>query len=105
MPAFSMSVNVVKEPWNRRPEAVAHGDLLARAVNLDMVAVGWRPTVDNLRLLCGELRRQPISQRQVRASTQKRSMVGDDNFTGGATWRASVRAKVWHPNGPSLIWP
>ena len=43
----SLAVNVVKEPWNRRPGALAHGDLLARAVNLDMAAAGWRPTVDN----------------------------------------------------------
>ena len=43
----SLTVNVVKEPWNRRPGALAHGDLLASAVNLDMAAAGWRPTVDN----------------------------------------------------------
>jgi ParB family chromosome partitioning protein len=43
----SLTVNVVKEPWNRRPSAFAHGDQLARAVSLDMVAAGWRPTVDN----------------------------------------------------------
>jgi ParB family chromosome partitioning protein len=43
----SLTVNVVKEPWNRRPGALAHGALLARAVNLDMAASGWRPTVDN----------------------------------------------------------
>ncbi len=43
----SLTVNVVKEPWNQRPAAIAHGDLLARAVNLDMAAAGWRPTVDN----------------------------------------------------------
>jgi ParB family transcriptional regulator, chromosome partitioning protein len=43
----SLAVNVVKEPWNRRPGAFAHGDLLVRAVNLDMAAAGWRPTVDN----------------------------------------------------------
>lgn len=43
----SLAVNVVKEPWNRRPGALAHGDLLARAVNLDMAAAGWQPTVDN----------------------------------------------------------
>jgi ParB family chromosome partitioning protein len=43
----SLSVNVVKEPWNRRPDAFAHGDQLARAVGLDMAAAGWRPTVDN----------------------------------------------------------
>jgi ParB family transcriptional regulator, chromosome partitioning protein len=43
----SLAVNVVKEPWNRRPGALAHGDLLAQAVNLDMAAAGWRPTADN----------------------------------------------------------
>jgi ParB family transcriptional regulator, chromosome partitioning protein len=34
----SLTVNVVKEPWNRRPDAFAHGDQLARAVGLDMAA-------------------------------------------------------------------
>ncbi|MGP8261612.1 MAG: ParB/RepB/Spo0J family partition protein [Rhodoblastus sp.] len=43
----SLAVNVVKEPWNRRPGALAHGDLLARAVNLDMATAGWQPTADN----------------------------------------------------------
>jgi ParB family chromosome partitioning protein len=43
----SLSVNVVKEPWNRRPDAFAHGDQLARTVNLDLAAAGWAPSVDN----------------------------------------------------------
>jgi len=43
----SLTVNVVKEPWNRRPDAFAHGDQLTRAVGLDMAAAGWKPTVDN----------------------------------------------------------
>jgi len=43
----SMTVNVVREPWNRRPGAFEHGDRLARAVNLDMAAAGWTPTVEN----------------------------------------------------------
>ena len=43
----SLAVNVVREPWNRRPDAMAHGDTLARAVHLDMAAAGWKPTVDN----------------------------------------------------------
>jgi len=43
----SLTVNVVREPWNRRPDAFTHGDQLARAVNLDMVAAGWTPTADN----------------------------------------------------------
>jgi ParB family chromosome partitioning protein len=42
----ALAVNVVKEPWNRRTEALAHGDVLARSVGLDMTA-GWSATVDN----------------------------------------------------------
>ncbi|MCU4161902.1 ParB/RepB/Spo0J family partition protein [Acidiphilium sp. AL] len=42
-----LTVNVVKEPWHRRPDAIAHGDRLVQAVGLDMVVAGWRPTVDN----------------------------------------------------------
>lgn len=43
----SLTVNVVREQWNRRPDALAHGEQLARAVGLDMVAAGWKPTGDN----------------------------------------------------------
>ena len=42
-----LTVNAVQEPWNRRPRAIAHADKLAQAVKLDMVAAGWRPTVDS----------------------------------------------------------
>lgn len=42
----SLSVNAVHEAWNRRPRALAHADRLAKAVDLDMAAAGWRPTVD-----------------------------------------------------------
>jgi ParB family chromosome partitioning protein len=43
----SLSVNAVHEPWNRNPRRIAHADRLAQAVNLDMAAAGWTPTVDN----------------------------------------------------------
>jgi ParB family chromosome partitioning protein len=43
----SLSVNAVHETWNRRPRALAHADRLAQAVDLDMAAAGWTPTVDN----------------------------------------------------------
>lgn len=42
----SVSVNAVHEAWNRRPRALAHADRLAQAVELDMAAAGWQPTVD-----------------------------------------------------------
>ena len=53
----SFAVNALYEPANRfnQGRVSAHGvrtrldhaDVLARAVGLDMVQVGWRPTVDN----------------------------------------------------------
>jgi len=42
----SLSVNAIYEAYNRRPRALAHADLLAEAVDLDMVAAGWEPTID-----------------------------------------------------------
>lgn len=41
----SLSVNAMFEAYNRRPKALAHADRLAQAVDLDMVAAGWTPTV------------------------------------------------------------
>ena len=41
-----LSVNGVHEAYNRRPKALAHADVLAQAVDLDMVVAGWTPTVD-----------------------------------------------------------
>jgi ParB family transcriptional regulator, chromosome partitioning protein len=43
----SLSVNALHEPWNRSPRRLAHAGVLARAINLDMAAAGWKPTVDN----------------------------------------------------------
>jgi len=43
----SLSLNAVVEPWNRRPGALAHADMLASTIAFDMVEAGWSPTVDN----------------------------------------------------------
>jgi ParB family chromosome partitioning protein len=40
------TVNATFEAYNRRPRALAHADRLAQAVDLDMAAAGWVPTVD-----------------------------------------------------------
>ena len=40
----SLTVFAVKQPWDRKPQALATADRLARAVSLDMTA-HWRPTV------------------------------------------------------------
>ena len=41
-----LSVNGVHEAYNRRPQALAHADVLAQTLDLDMAAAGWTPTVD-----------------------------------------------------------
>ena len=40
----AMTVNAVQEPYNRRPRALAHADVLAATLGLDMAAAGWTPT-------------------------------------------------------------
>ena len=42
-----LSVNAVHEAYDRRPKALAHADVLAQAVGLDMAAAGWVPTMDS----------------------------------------------------------
>lgn len=42
----ALTVNAVREPWTRRGRALDHADRLARAVEFDMAAAGWVPTVD-----------------------------------------------------------
>ncbi len=41
-----LSVNAVYEAWSKRPRALAHADMLAQAVGLDL-AQSWTPTVAN----------------------------------------------------------
>lgn len=64
----SLSVNAVCEPWNRRPRAFAHADRLAQAVDLDMAAAGWKPTVDNF---LGRVTKARILQAVAQAKGQR----------------------------------
>lgn len=64
----SLSANAVYEPWNRRPRAFAHADHLAQAVDLDMAAAGWKPTVDNF---LGRVTKARILQAVAQAKGQR----------------------------------
>jgi ParB family chromosome partitioning protein len=64
----SLSVNAVHETWNRRPRALAHADRLAQAVDLDMAAAGWKPTVDNF---LGRVTKARILQAVAEAKGQR----------------------------------
>ena len=43
----AMSVNAVYDPYQRRPRAIAHADVLAGTVGLDMAKAGWTATGDS----------------------------------------------------------
>ncbi len=64
----SLSVNAVHEVWNRRPRALAHADRLAQAVDLDMAAMGWNPTVDTF---LGRVTKARILQAVAEAKGQR----------------------------------
>ncbi|WP_334150979.1 ParB/RepB/Spo0J family partition protein [Hyphomicrobium sp.] len=42
-----LTINAVHQPYDRRPKALHHAGRLATAVNFDMAAAGWTPTVDS----------------------------------------------------------
>lgn len=43
----AMSVNAVHDPYQRRPRAIAHADVLAGTIGLDMTKAGWVVTGDS----------------------------------------------------------
>jgi len=43
----AMTVNAVHDPYQRRPRAIAHADVLAGTVGLDMAKAGWTATSDS----------------------------------------------------------
>ncbi len=43
----AMTVNAVQEPHYRKPRQIAHADVLASTLGLDMVNSGWAPTADS----------------------------------------------------------
>ncbi|MEM7667437.1 MAG: ParB/RepB/Spo0J family partition protein [Pseudomonadota bacterium] len=43
----AMTVNAVQEPHHRKPRQIAHADILASTLGLDMVNAGWTPTADS----------------------------------------------------------
>lgn len=64
----SLSVNAMHETWNRRPRALVHANRLAKAVELDMAAAGWKPTVDNF---LGRVTKARILQAVAEAKGQR----------------------------------
>jgi ParB family chromosome partitioning protein len=90
---IALTLNVVIEPWNRRPRALAHGDVVAGALGFDMVSAGWTAGVDNylgkvtkarileaVRQACGEDAAQQIGhlKKQDMAKAAARLLEGSN---------------------------
>ncbi|MDR3376726.1 MAG: ParB N-terminal domain-containing protein [Ancalomicrobiaceae bacterium] len=100
----SLSVNAVHESWNRRPRALAHADRLARAVDLNMAAMGWTPTVDNF---LGRVTKARILQAVAEAKGQ-RSADRIEHLKKGdmATEAETLLADTgWLPEPLRTDWP
>jgi ParB family transcriptional regulator, chromosome partitioning protein len=80
-----LSVNAVHESWNRRARALAHADRIAEAVDLDMAAAGWSPTVDNY---LGRVAKARILQAVCEARGEQASQLMDHLKKGDMAQRA-----------------
>ena len=101
----SLSVNAVHEAWNRRPRAIAHADRLAQAVDLDMAAAGWTPTVDGY---LGRVTKARILQAVAEAKGQraadriehlKKGEMAEqaEELLAGAGWLPEILRTPGHP--------
>ena len=100
----SLSVNAVHESWNRRPRALAHADRLARAVDLDMAAMGWKPTVDNFlgRVTKARILQAVAEAKGQRAADRIEHLKKGDMATEAETLLAGTG---WLPEPLRTDWP
>lgn len=100
----SLSVNAVHEAWNRRSRALAHADRLARAVGLDMAAMGWTPTVDNF---LGRVTKARILQAVAEAKSQRAADRIEHLKKGDMAIEAEtlLAGTGWLPEPLRTTWP
>ena len=102
-----LSVNGVHEAYNRRPQALAHADVLAKVVGLDMAAAGWTPTVDTY---LGRVTKARILQAVREAKGEQAAQLIDHLKKGemaekaprsrGPTWPCSCSASQTGTSSP-----
>jgi len=80
-----LSVNAVHESWNRRARALTHADRIAEAVDLDITAAGWSPTVDNY---LGRITKARILQAVCEAKGEQAAQLMDHLKKGDMAVRA-----------------
>ena len=82
-----LSVNGVHEAYSRRPQALAHADVLATSVDLDMAAAGWTPTVDTY---LGRVTKARILQAVREAKGERAAQLIDHLKKGEMAEKAEV---------------
>ena len=80
-----LSVNAMHESWNRRARALSHADRVAEAVDLDIAAAGWSPTVDNY---LGRVTKARILQAVCEAKGEQAAQLMDHLKKGDMAVRA-----------------
>src|SRR5262249_19326089 len=83
----ALSINAVHESWNRRPRALAHADRIAEAVDLDIAATGWSPTVNNY---LGRVTKSRILQAVREAKGEREAQLIDHLKKGEMAERAQA---------------
>jgi ParB family chromosome partitioning protein len=81
----ALGVNAVHESWNRRPAALAHADRIAEAIDLDMAASGWSPTIENY---LGRVTKARILQAVREAKSEQAAQLIDHLKKGEMAERA-----------------
>jgi ParB family chromosome partitioning protein len=92
----ALGVNAVHESWNRRPAALAHADHIAEAIDLDMAASGWSPTIENY---LGRVTKARILQAVSEANGEQAAQLIDHLKKGEMAQRAQelLAGSGWLP--------
>jgi ParB family chromosome partitioning protein len=80
-----LSVNAMHESWNQRARALTHADRIAEAVELDIAATRWTPTVDNY---LGRVTKARILQAVCEAKGEQAAQLMDHLKKGDMAQRA-----------------
>ena len=90
----AMSVNAVHDPYQRRPRAIAHADVLAGTVGLDMAKAGWTATGDTY---LGRVTKARILEAvreakggdaadRIAAMKKAEMVIAAEDLLGGSSW-------------------
>ncbi|MEY9460245.1 hypothetical protein ABH973_000658 [Bradyrhizobium ottawaense] len=109
----ALTVNALRLPWERRPQALATADRLAEAVSLDMTGY-WRPTVRSylgrvtkariLEAVCegvsGEAAERMVDMKKVEMAEAAAQLLAGTGWLPSLLRTAEPETRSASPNGP-----